>query len=353
MASSHLIPLRDPYFKPQFGDWISAPKCDEVIEFCRDIDLSSSPTKALITIGSLGFFQARINGERISSSYYEGLFSDYEARDPKKEPSLVLGQAHGVYLSCYDVTRFFKNGRNTLTVLLGNGYYQNEERFAEPFYASFGTKKLYFLLRLVYANGSEEMIESDSQTLVRKTAILSGLYRGNRIDFSAPKAPFQRPEIVKAAKASYRFAPIFSDQLCQVITPKLFYSTRGVLRYDCGVNHAGGVALQIQGRKGQEIEIRHAEVLYPDGTLNLETSRYEERDAQGQLLDRIDQISHYTLSGGIDTIEPLFNWYCYRYFEIVGAEGATITHLASYDIHMPLENSGHFSSSETARRVST
>ena len=67
------------------------------------------------------------------------------------------------YLS-FDLLPYLKAGENVLAVRLGNGWYHQTERIAEGKFI-FGLPKLWFELTLTDADGRQEWIESDRQTL--------------------------------------------------------------------------------------------------------------------------------------------------------------------------------------------
>lgn len=68
------------------------------------------------------------------------------------------------YLS-FDLLPYLKAGENVLAVRLGNGWYHQTERIAEGKFV-FGLPKLWFELTLTDADGRQEWIESDRQTIV-------------------------------------------------------------------------------------------------------------------------------------------------------------------------------------------
>lgn len=343
-------PLEPPYPVDEtllsFGAWISSTPCDEVLEFKKEFEVKKPLRRATLEISGLGFYEAFLNEKKVDDAYYKPFFTDYLPRDASKEPSLVVGNAYSINLLHNEVLSLLKQGKNVFRVLLGNGYFQNEERPFEPFRGAYGTKRLFYVLTLFYEDGSKETFGSDPTTLVRKTAILSGLYRGNAVDFTKNDGDFV-PSMVLPSPSSSRlfYSDVALDHVEERLQP-LRQERRGdTLFLDFGKNHSGGISCRLKGPRGTRIEIAHAEVLNPDGSLNMATSRYEEVDASGKLLDRIDQISHYTLSGGWDTIEPLFNWFCYRYVEIRGIQNVEIQNLESLFIHSAFPVVGTFSSS--------
>ena len=81
----------------------------------------------------------------------------------------------------------------------------------------------------------------------------------------------------------------------------------GVYIYDFGQNMSGVERLHMAGPAGQQVKLRFAEVLNPDGTLYIENLR------TAQATDR------YTFAGnGLETFEPKFTFHGFRYVELTG-----------------------------------
>ena len=315
--------------------WISyQDKTDKVIEFKKTFKLIGEISAAKLYICGLGFFDAEINEKKISADYFKPLVTDYSIRDLKAERQIVNGVKKRINLCRYDVTKFLMRGENTLKATVANGYYQNDDRPEEPFIAIYGEKKLIFDLRVDFADGSKEKILSNCETLVRQTNSSCGLYIGQRIDFSAANGEWIPSSLTAVPDGEFFLSDCPCDRIEHVLKP-VEKTTKGEkLVLDFGENHSGGLAFKIKGVAGQKITVGHAETLYENGELNYETSRYEEFDSKsGKLLRRIDQISEYVLSGNVDKIEPTFNWFCYRYVEIIGLKKAEISDIGSYYIH--------------------
>ncbi len=291
-----------------------------------------------LLICGLGFFSVKLNGKPLDDWYYKPLVTDYGLRDVSKNPALLLGTSHRVCVYRYDVSDLLVPGENTLEILLGNGYFQNDDRPEEPF-VSYGDKRVIFQL-----TGAAQ-VYSDSRCQVSYLPVISGLYEGDQVDFSAmPEEP--EPAVPASAPEGAWCEPEMpADRIRQRLQPVKVWQQDGTV-YDFGINHSGGVRFSIRGRKGQTIRLYFAEVLNEDNTLNMHTSRWEERGADGRLLHRIDQTGTYILSGGEDTVEPLFSWHCYRYVRIEGAEGTQISQMESLYIHTDLKATGDFCCSE-------
>ena len=96
------------------------------------------------------------------------------------------------YLS-FDLLPYLKAGENVLAVRLGNGWYHQTERIAEGKFV-FGLPKLWFELTLTDADGRQEWIESDRQTLWHPGGLLkNNLFLGEVRDLRKEPEGWQDP----------------------------------------------------------------------------------------------------------------------------------------------------------------
>ena len=96
------------------------------------------------------------------------------------------------YLS-FDLLPYLKAGENVLAVRLGNGWYHQTERIAEGKFI-FGLPKLWFELTLTDADGRQEWIESDRQTLWHPGGLLkNNLFLGEVRDLRKEPEGWQYP----------------------------------------------------------------------------------------------------------------------------------------------------------------
>ena len=75
----------------------------------------------------------------------------------------------------------------------------------------------------------------------------------------------------------------------------------GEVIYDFGQNFAGVIRMKLNGKAGQVITVRHAEILNPDGTLNTTFLRTAKATAT------------YTCRDGEQEYSPRFSYMGFRY----------------------------------------
>ena len=157
-------------------------------------------------------------------------------------------------------------GENRLSVLLGTGWYCNDDKLITDPCDRFGTPKLFFQIHLFYDDCTVS-IKSDESVLVRNTARVSQLFVGDWYDFTAPKEEFFNARICNSPSGKLVAPACEHDAVIQEIKPISETFNGRVREYDFGINHSGGVCLKVKGERGKKLTLRYYEVK-TDGKLN-------------------------------------------------------------------------------------
>lgn len=285
------------------------------------LDRTERFQRARLEICGLGYFLFYINGKRISDQELMPAMTDYASvlGCETTYPVWEERSAHRCRYLSFDLLPYLKAGENVLAVRLGNGWYHQTERIAEGKFV-FGLPKLWFELTLTDADGRQEWIESDRQTLWHPGGLLkNNLFLGEVRDLRKEPEGWQYPGADlsgwKPAQPVHAPETLLEEQTCppdrviRKLYPVLIGEYDGRKIYDCRENIAGRVVLSCLGKKGGCITVRHAEELAADGTLDFES-------AGGS--DQLQQ-DHYICDGRIQTLHPLFCWHGFRYFETEGS----------------------------------
>lgn len=285
------------------------------------LDRTERFQRARLEICGLGYFLFYINGKRISDQELMPAMTDYASvlGCETTYPVWEERSAHRCRYLSFDLLPYLKAGENVLAVRLGNGWYHQTERIAEGKFV-FGLPKLWFELTLTDADGRQEWIESDRQTLWHPGGLLkNNLFLGEVRDLRKEPEGWQYPDADlsgwKPAQPVHAPETLLEEQTCppdrviRKLYPILIGEYDGRKIYDCRENIAGRVVLSCLGKKGECITVRHAEELAADGTLDFES-------AGGS--DQMQQ-DHYICDGRIQTLHPLFCWHGFRYFETEGS----------------------------------
>lgn len=129
-----------------------------------------------------------------------------------------------------------------------------------------------------------------------------------------------------------------SIQVIDTIVPhKVTNPAPGVFVFDMGQNFSGWAQLRVKGKTGTPVQMRFAELLYPNGNINRENLRKAKAE------------DTYILKGGTDEVyEPRFTYHGFRYVELTGYPGVpTMDTLRGRVVHTAVKQTGNFISSNS------
>jgi alpha-L-rhamnosidase len=288
------------------GAVFGKPLPTESVKILRHNFTVSKPVRsARLYATALGAYEFHLNGQRVGDQLLSPGWTDYRIQ---------------VAYQVYDLTRELAVGKNALAAYLAPGWYTTPLMWARKGYNYGNTPPaLRAQLRIDYADGSEECIATDESWRAGDSPILfAEIYDGETFDARREQPGWDTPsfhdedwrtaELVHPAEpaiAAQAFPPVRAEQILDaktVSTPK-----PGVAIYDFGQNLAGIARVRVSGAAGQEVTLRFAEILNPDGTLytaNLRTAKATDR---------------FLLSGnGVEEYQAHFTFHGFRYVELTG-----------------------------------
>lgn len=282
---------------------------------------------------ALGIYEPWINGAAIT--------------DRKLAPEFTNPSKRVLYQT-YDVTALLRPGPNMLGMIVGDGWYGS--RFSTSARFAFGPApcRLLCQLEIEHDDGSRTVIGSDERWQIRDAEVLEhSLYDGEIHDARAELDGWAHAESssegwrpVKAIAAPsipidpQRCPPIRIKEVLKPQTVKRLGDGHYVLDY--GQNFAGFPRLTVNAPAGTRIELRFAELLKPDGSVdqaNLRTAKA--RDI-------------YIAAGrGREVYEPRFTYHGYRYVEITGVpEDVSLWSLEGLVAHQDLPVTSEFTAGD-------
>ena len=312
--------------------------------FRKTFELDKPVRSAMVSICGLGYCELRLNGGKVGDAVLDPAFTVYDKR---------------VLYTTYDVTDRLRTGRNTLGVMLGNGWYNMHTRDwwgfnREPWR---GRPKLLLELQIVFADGTAETIASDASWQTAAGPVLyDGVHNGEIYDARRERPGWDTPEFVAAGwgrpepaappKGTLRAQTMPPVKVTETLVPvKVTEPNPGVFIFDMGQNFAGWCQLTVAGPAGTKVTLRHGERLAPDGMLDLHTPGGGNLDAY--VLQGPFQTDTYILKGGgAEVWEPRFSYHGFRYVEMTGFPGTpTAENLRGRVVHTAFDPAGSFTCS--------
>lgn len=298
-------------------DWkATAPLSRQSIWLKKEMKLPADVYKATMKIVGLGFYELSINRQKVTDAVFAPLWSDYDKT---------------VFYNTYDVTALLKKGKNQLSVLLGNGFYNEQGGRYTKMKVSYGPPTLYCSLEIELKNGRTVCIVSDGSWKYSPSSItFNSIYGGEdedaRITSSWKPVVIQkgprgilRQQMAQPVKMMEYFGVKSRHQLTPQQIAKASNAKHpipaGTFVLDMGQNLAGFPQIKVSGKAGQQVRLYLSEALTSQGTCN------QKQSGSPYYLT-------YTLSGKgeksadgkrIETWHPHFTYYGYRYIQVEGA----------------------------------
>jgi len=339
---------------PQFSREEDFYQDDRMPLFRKDFNVNKAVATARLYISGLGYFEAFVNGKRVSNHVLDPGWTTY-----RKEVLYVV----------HDVTSLVKQGNNLTSVRLGNGWWNPLPlrlfgRFNLRDVQQTGRPCLRADLRIRFTDGTEQVISTDETWLTtRGPVVRNSVYLGEQYDARLDVPGWNRGK----ARSSWTTAKLCagpSGDMYPQMQPPVRITTRvkpekitmiqpGVFIVDMGQNFAGVMRIRVKGKAGTRIKLRYGEALYPDGSLNYMTTVaghikeiWNLKGGPGAPTTAWQQ-DEYVLSGyGTETWNPSFTFHGFRFVEITGWPGTpTLKDLEGLRMNSDVERVGEFACS--------
>jgi alpha-L-rhamnosidase len=296
--------------------------------------LDKDVRRATVSFSGLGVSELYVNGKRIGDAVLSPGMTEY--------PKRVL------YVT-YDVTDHLRRGDNALGVILGNGRYYSPRSEAFVGMKSYGYPKLLLNLSVEHNDGSVTHVVSDPswKLSIDGPIVANNEYDGEEYDaqkefgdWSAAAfddSTWRAVEPAPAPGGQVRAQMIDPIRVTETLKPKSVAEVRpGVFVFDMGQNLVGWCRIKVAGSAGQQVVLRHAETLQPDGNLYMANLRAA----------KVTDV--YSLRGGGTEIwEPRFTYHGFRFVEVTGFPGKpTLESIEGRVVHDEVRRTGRFACSK-------
>jgi alpha-L-rhamnosidase len=300
--------------------------------FRKDFSSQKKVQSARVYVTSLGLYQLFLNGKKVSTDLFTPGWTSYKNR---------------VQYQTYDVTSMIQQ-KNSIGAIVGDGWYRGNIGWSNQ-NGYYGSKiALLAQLHLTYSDGTTEIIGTDSSWKAANGPILnSDIYNGETYDARLEMpgwstAGFDDSKWEKATVADHSKKILIAPQGAVVkaieeIKPlKMITTPKGETVFDMGQNMVGWVRLKVQGKKGDQVTLKFAEVLDKAGNF------YTDNLRAAKCTDV------YILKGdGEEIYEPHFTFHGFRFVKIEGLSAQPeLDQITGVVIHSDMKPTGSFACSE-------
>jgi alpha-L-rhamnosidase len=300
--------------------------------FRKDFAATKTIISARVYVTSQGIYQLFLNGKKVGDELFTPGWTSYKTR---------------IQYQTYDVTSMLQS-KNALSAILGDGWFRGNIGWEsnEGYYGS----KLAFLamLQINYTDGTSETIGTDQSWKVSNGPITeSDIYNGETYDARKEMPGWDASGFNDGA---WEKATVLDQSKEMLIAPqgvpvkaieelkpmKLITTPKGETVYDMGQNMVGWVRLSVQGKKGDQVTLKFAEVLDKNGNF------YTDNLRSAKCTD------NYILKGSeMELFEPHFTFHGFRFVKVEGlSTPASIDQVTGVVIHSAMPKTGEFSCSD-------
>jgi alpha-L-rhamnosidase len=300
----------------------------------RRFALRAPVRRATLYATARGVLELRLNGSRVGDAVLAPGWTDYRER---------------IEYAAHDVTELLREGENALGAILGDGWYAGFVGFdARRPGNHYGTDpQLLCELHVEHADGGHTVIGSDGGwRAATGPLVYSDMLMGERVDARGDLGAWDSAgyddsgwgPVETIPRDGVRLVPERAQPIrVTEELPAVSVTERapGVHVVDLGQNLVGWVRLAVEGERGTRVQLRHAEMLQPDG------SPYMDNMRAARPLD-----TFVLAGGGREVFEPRFTFHGFRYVEVTGLETLAPEQVTGCVVHSDTPPAGEFECSD-------
>lgn len=299
--------------------------------FRKDFTAAKKVQSARVYVTSHGLYQLFLNGKKVSADLFTPGWTSFNKR---------------LQYQTYDVTSMLQ-AKNSIGAIVGDGWYRGNIGWSSK-NGYYGSKlALLVQLQITYTDGTSELVCTDQNWKASNGSILeSDIYNGETYDARKDmpgwnSAGFNDSQWEKATVTDQPKNILVAPQGVAVkaieeIKPiKLITTPKGEVVFDMGQNMVGWVRLKVQGKKGDQVTLKFAEVLDKEGNF------YTDNLRKAKCTD------NFILNGsGEEVFEPHFTFHGFRFVKIEGLSAQpSLDQITGVVIHSDMTPTGSFACS--------
>ena len=304
--------------------WVTFKKELQSVCVYKEIGIENID-RASIDICGLGYYELYINGKKVSEDLLMPACTDYKERDfssllyPSNDTT-----SHRIYFNRYDIKDYLKKGTNTVCVMVGNGFFRQQERYAEGDNCYSKELILGFDISLDKNENTEHIYSDESCVYSENFIKFNNVYFGEKHDYAVfdmnmvAMIPEKTEPCIKTERPE---SPIIlqecpPDKVIKRIPAEKVFDDGNRKVYKLNETISGHAVLR---SNGGNIKLTYSDYMNEDGSFV-----YEYTGGNGQIA--FDE--YYNTKPG-QILYPHFTWHAFTYFDIDGnceVLGADVVH---------------------------
>ncbi|NQX57849.1 alpha-L-rhamnosidase [Paenibacillus qinlingensis] len=281
------------------------PDAEEVYYLRKTFQVSGAIRKATIYATSHGVYELELNGSRVGDWELTPGWTSYK---------------HRLQVQSYDVTSSLISGtEHTIGAALANGWFKGNLAWKHQRNVFGSVRALLMQMHIVYEDGTEETIVSDSSWLASLGPVrMSELYHGEIYDAGLELTGWSLPSYddqdwVPSVALDYGKETLVMQEnepsrMTEQLQPVAVIETpSGETVLDFGQNMVGKVQMKLNLPAGTRIELLHAEVLDAQGNFYI-----------GNLRSAKQSVTYVCSGRGEESYAPHFSFQGFRYVKVMG-----------------------------------
>lgn len=299
----------------QLSDWQAAwitpdpvsldSDAEEAYYLRKTFTINGNIRKATLFATSLGVYELELNGTRVGDWELTPGWTSY---------------SHRIQVQSYDVTSMLgSDGPQAIGAVLANGWYKGNLAWTHQRNIYGSVRALLLQLHLVYEDGTEEIVISDSSWRASLGPVrMSELYHGETYIAGLELSGWSLPSYDEASwvpvveldkgKETLVMQENEPSRVIEELQPIAVINTPlGETVLDFGQNMVGKIQMRFSLPAGTRIELQHAEVLDAKGNFYI-----------GNLRSAKQLVTYVCKGQGEEQYAPHFSFQGFRYVKVVG-----------------------------------
>ncbi len=321
--------------------WIEAEidenktKSEPAQYFRKEFKLKQPIRTARLYITSHGLYESYINNRRVGDQVFTPGWTSYNKR---------------LQYQIYDVSHFLIEGKNTIGVVLGDGWYRGYLGWEDKRNIYGDKLSVCAQLEIEYQNGEREVVITDNswKSTNNGPVRMSDIYMGEIYDARKEMPGWANSSFDDESWGQVKEKNISKNHLIASFGPpvkkveeikpvEMTPKNDDSYIFDMGQNMVGWVRLKVKGNAGEKIKLRHAEVLNKDGELYTENLRSAKQT-----------VIYICKGGGEEVFEPHFTFQGFQFVEVSGYPGTPdLGAITGIVIHSDMTPTGKFDCSDS------